>query len=72
MKNGMMDVGIFCREPRFGISTEKGRVPKKHLGAPRARQFQINTPARIYDSALFSFSTENCVLLSQTAASPNS
>uniref|UniRef100_A0A672Z6H7 Protein strawberry notch homolog 2 n=1 Tax=Sphaeramia orbicularis TaxID=375764 RepID=A0A672Z6H7_9TELE len=23
MKLGMMDVGIFCREPRFGISTEK-------------------------------------------------
>uniref|UniRef100_A0A3Q2XJM8 Protein strawberry notch homolog 2 n=1 Tax=Hippocampus comes TaxID=109280 RepID=A0A3Q2XJM8_HIPCM len=23
MKHGMMDVGIFCREPRFGISTEK-------------------------------------------------
>ncbi|XP_041648107.1 protein strawberry notch homolog 2 isoform X2 [Cheilinus undulatus] len=23
MKQGMMDVGIFCREPRFGISTEK-------------------------------------------------
>ncbi|KAG9350636.1 hypothetical protein JZ751_024525 [Albula glossodonta] len=23
MKRGMMDVGIFCKEPRFGISTEK-------------------------------------------------
>nr|XP_061790466.1 protein strawberry notch homolog 2-like [Nerophis lumbriciformis] len=23
MKHGMMDVGIFCREPRFGINTEK-------------------------------------------------
>ncbi|XP_061593738.1 si:ch73-63e15.2 isoform X1 [Cololabis saira] len=23
MKHGMMDVGIFCKEPRFGISTEK-------------------------------------------------
>lgn len=22
----MMDVGILCREPRFGINTEKGRV----------------------------------------------
>lgn len=26
MKLGMMDVGIFCKEPRFGISTEKGTV----------------------------------------------
>ncbi|XP_077439209.1 strawberry notch homolog 2b isoform X2 [Vanacampus margaritifer] len=23
MKHGMMDVGIFCKEPRFGINTEK-------------------------------------------------
>lgn len=30
MKIGMMDVGIFCKEPRFGISTEKGKVPFKH------------------------------------------
>lgn len=25
MKLGMMDVGIFCRESRFGLSTEKGK-----------------------------------------------
>lgn len=25
MKVGMMDVGIICKEPRFGISTEKGK-----------------------------------------------
>lgn len=25
MKLGMMDVGIFCKEPRFGINTEKGK-----------------------------------------------
>ena len=24
MKLGMMDVGILCKDPRFGISTEKG------------------------------------------------
>lgn len=26
-----MDVGIFCKEPRFGISTEKGAVPYRHV-----------------------------------------
>lgn len=29
MKLGMMDVGIFCKEPRFGISTEKGTMFKR-------------------------------------------
>lgn len=24
MKKGMIDVGIFCREPRLGLNTEKG------------------------------------------------
>lgn len=25
MKKGMIDVGIFCKEPRFGLNTEKGK-----------------------------------------------
>lgn len=25
MKLGMMDVGIFCKDTRFGINTEKGK-----------------------------------------------
>lgn len=25
MKKGMIDVGIFCREPRLGLNTEKGK-----------------------------------------------
>lgn len=24
MKRGMIDVGIFCKEPRFSLNTEKG------------------------------------------------
>ncbi|XP_029904737.1 strawberry notch homolog 2b isoform X2 [Myripristis murdjan] len=31
MKLGMMDVGIFCKEPRFGISTEKDCTITKFL-----------------------------------------
>lgn len=26
MKQGMMDVGIFCKEARIGINSEKGKV----------------------------------------------
>lgn len=42
MKLGMMDVGIFCKESRFGISTEKGTVPKRHAGTFYARVRKIN------------------------------
>lgn len=30
MKLGMMDVGILCKDPRFGISTEKGTACDLH------------------------------------------
>lgn len=37
MKLGMMDVGIFCKEPRFGISTEKGTMFKRDTGIIHTR-----------------------------------
>lgn len=69
MKLGMMDVGIFCKEPRNGISTEKGTVTvlQKH-----SSQQLISC---IYLSLLMCFVVVVVVyhlLFLQTAASPSS
>lgn len=70
MKRGMMDVGIFCKEPRFGISTEKGTVTTTRFNSVRS------------SSAAFVSHLLTCVvvvvvvvrrpLIPQTAASPSS
>lgn len=51
MKLGMMDVGIFCRESRFGISTEKGRVPERSVCNLNAATPKL--PTSKYTAAVF-------------------
>lgn len=48
MKLGMMDVGIFCKEPRFGISTEKGTMVKREI---YTRKPQFSFSALVQSSA---------------------
>ncbi|KAM8890033.1 strawberry notch homolog 2b isoform 1-T1 [Synchiropus picturatus] len=52
MKHGMMDVGIFCKEPRFGISTEKDCSITKFLN--RILGLEVHK-----QNFLFQYFTEN-------------
>lgn len=63
MKLGMMDVGIFCKEPRFGISTEKGRVPTRHAGRFYASVLRTNTSTQATERKIQLYNTKlvvNC------------
>ncbi|XP_035269388.1 protein strawberry notch homolog 2 isoform X2 [Anguilla anguilla] len=52
MKQGMMDVGIFCKEPRFGISTEKDCSITKFLN--RILGLEVHK-----QNSLFQYFTDN-------------
>ncbi|XP_048859482.1 protein strawberry notch homolog 2-like isoform X1 [Brienomyrus brachyistius] len=52
MKRGMMDVGIFCKEPRFGLSTEKDCSITKFLN--RILGLEVDK-----QNALFQYFTDN-------------
>uniref|UniRef100_A0A6Q2Y028 Protein strawberry notch homolog 2 n=1 Tax=Esox lucius TaxID=8010 RepID=A0A6Q2Y028_ESOLU len=52
MKKGMMDVGIFCKEPRFGLSTEKDCSITKFLN--RILGLEVHK-----QNSLFQYFTDN-------------
>ncbi|XP_055796505.1 protein strawberry notch homolog 2-like isoform X2 [Salvelinus fontinalis] len=52
MKHGMMDVGIFCKEPRFGLSTEKDCSITKFLN--RILGLEVHK-----QNSLFQYFTDN-------------
>ncbi|KAG7488063.1 hypothetical protein MATL_G00029300 [Megalops atlanticus] len=52
MKRGMMDVGIFCKEPRFGLSTEKDCTITKFLN--RILGLEVHK-----QNSLFQYFTDN-------------
>uniref|UniRef100_A0A8B9RBD5 Protein strawberry notch homolog 2 n=1 Tax=Astyanax mexicanus TaxID=7994 RepID=A0A8B9RBD5_ASTMX len=52
MKQGMMDVGIFCKEPRFGINTEKDCSITKFLN--RILGLEVHK-----QNSLFQYFTDN-------------
>lgn len=52
MKHGMMDVGIFCKEPRFGLSTEKDCIITKFLN--RILGLEVHK-----QNSLFQYFTDN-------------